>query len=298
MPARVAGEASSILGLMAPTKSLVAMKVTASKSCAKIPIHRVETSREPVVQLRDVGLRFESRAVLNGVTLDVPSRERLVIMGPSGTGKSTLLRVLIGTLRPDRGSVYIKGRDIMRIPLRKLNQLRAKIGMVFQYSALISSMTVRDNVALPLEELTSKSRSEIDKIVDEKLEFIGLPDTKHLLPSELSGGMRKRVAVARALALDPELLLFDEPTAGLDPVAAAVIDELIVGLRERTNATCIVVTHELTNAFRVAERMAMLYGGKIIEDAAPEEFKRSSNPVVTQFLSGETHGPLTDQRAA
>ncbi len=159
-------------------------------------------------------------------------------------------------------------------------------------------MTVRDNVALPLEELTEKSVDEIEKIVNEKLEFVGLPETKNLLPNELSGGMRKRVAVARALVLEPELLLFDEPTAGLDPVAAAVIDQLILGLGERSSATCIVVTHELGNAFRVAERMAMLYCGKVIEDAAPEEFKRSRNPVVRQFLWGETHGPLTDQRAA
>jgi phospholipid/cholesterol/gamma-HCH transport system ATP-binding protein len=252
----------------------------------------------PIVELQDVILRFGGEAVLNRLSLEVSTGQRLVIMGPSGTGKSTLLRVLVGTLQPDRGSVYINGRDIMRISLRELNQLRAKIGMVFQYSALISSMTVRDNVALPLQELTDKSRLQIEKIVDEKLEFVGLPNTKHLLPDELSGGMRKRVAVARALALEPELLLFDEPTAGLDPVAASVIDQLIIGLGDRSDATCIVVTHELSNAFRVAERIAMLYNGKIIEDAPPEEFKQSHNPVVAQFISGEARGPLTEQRAA
>jgi phospholipid/cholesterol/gamma-HCH transport system ATP-binding protein len=172
------------------------------------------------------------------------------------------------------------------------------MGMVFQYSALISSMTVRENLALPLEELTDKSESEIERIVNEKLEFVGLPETKNLLPNELSGGMRKRIAVARALVLDPELMLFDEPTAGLDPVASAVIDQLILGLREKSNATCIVVTHELENAFRVATRIVMLYDGKIVEDAPVEQFKRSTSPLVQQFLSGETHGPLTDQRAA
>lgn len=247
------------------------------------------------VQLQDVGLRFGDRAVLDAVSLEVAPRERLVIMGSSGTGKSTLLRLLIGTLQPDQGSIYIKGRDITRIPLRKLNQLRMRMGMVFQYSALISSMTVRENLALPMEELTDKSTAEIDKIVEEKLEFVGLPETKKLLPDELSGGMRKRVAVARALVLEPELVLFDEPTAGLDPVASSVIDNLILGLGERTNATCIVVTHELESAFRIASRMAMLYEGKIIEEAEPETFKRSRNPVVVQFLSGATHGPLTDQ---
>lgn len=253
---------------------------------------------ESIVQLRDVTLRFDERPVLDHLALAVKPRARFVVMGPSGTGKSTLLRLLVGTLRPDEGSIYIKGRDITRIPTRKLNQLRAKIGMVYQYSALISSRSVRDNIALPLEELTNKSRTEIDKIVDQKLDFVGLPETKDLMPAELSGGMRKRIAVARALVLEPELLLFDEPTAGLDPVASAVINNLIVGLGDKTNATCIIVTHELEGAFRVATRIAMLYDGKIIEDDDPEEFKKSENPVVAQFLSGETRGPLTDQQAA
>jgi phospholipid/cholesterol/gamma-HCH transport system ATP-binding protein len=252
----------------------------------------------PVVQLRDVSLRFGDRTVLDRISLEVATRERLVVIRPSGTGKSTLLRILIGTLRPDSGSVYIKGRDITRIPQRKLNQLRARMGMVFQYSALISSMTVRENLALPLEELTDKSADEIEKLVDEKLHFVSLPDTKNLLPDALSGGMRKRIAVARALMLDPQLLLFDEPTAGLDPVAAAVIDQLILGLRQKGDATCIVVTHELENAFRVATRIAMLFEGKIVEDAPVEQFKHSTNTIVRQFLAGETHGPLTDKRAA
>ncbi|MGB9474655.1 MAG: ATP-binding cassette domain-containing protein [Candidatus Udaeobacter sp.] len=271
------------------------MKITAAQFATK---SRCVDVAQPIVQLRDVRLRFDHHAVLDGISLKVAPRERLVILGPSGTGKSTLLRVVIGTLRPDSGSVYIKGRDIARISLRTLNQLRTKIGMVFQYSALISSITVRENIALPLEELTTKSQCEINKIVDQKLEFIGLPGTKHLLPSELSGGMRKRIAIARALALVPDLILFDEPTAGLDPVAAAVVDQLILGLRDNGNATCIIVTHELSDAFRIAERMAMLYEGKIIEDASPEQFKRSKHPVVRRFLSGETHGPMTDQRAA
>ena len=166
--------------------------------------------------------------------------------------------------------------------------------MVYQYSALLSSLTVRDNVALPLEELTDKSGSEIDKIVDEKLELVGMQDTKDLLPDELSGGMRKRIALARGLALEPELILLDEPSAGLDPVIATVVDELIISLTQKTKATSIIVTHEMESAFRIATRMAMLYEGKIIEEGEPEKFKQSKNPVVAQFLSGSTEGPILE----
>jgi phospholipid/cholesterol/gamma-HCH transport system ATP-binding protein len=167
--------------------------------------------------------------------------------------------------------------------------------MVYQYSALLSSRTVRDNVALPLEELTDKSREEIDKIVDEKLELVGMKDSKHLMPSELSGGMKKRVSLARALVLEPELILFDEPVAGLDPVMASVIDELVINLSEKSKVTCVIVTHEMDSAFRIATRMAMLYHGKIIEEGTPEEMKKSPNPVVSQFLTGSTEGPILEE---
>src|SRR5438128_6264400 len=166
--------------------------------------------------------------------------------------------------------------------------------MVYQYAALLSSLSVRENVALPWEELTDKSRNEIDKIVDEKLELVGMQDAKDLLPDELSGGMRKRVALARALVLEPELILLDEPSAGLDPVIATVVDELIIGLSEKSKITSITVTHEMESAFRIATRMAMLYEGKIIEEGEPEQFKQSENPVVAQFLSGSTEGPILE----
>jgi phospholipid/cholesterol/gamma-HCH transport system ATP-binding protein len=247
-----------------------------------------------IVQLRDVKMQFEDKKVLEGVSLDVQPQERLVIMGQSGSGKSTILRLILGILRPEAGSVFFKNFEINRLKRRKLQQVRQRIGMVYQYSALLSSLTVRQNVALPLEELTDKSRSEIDKIVDEKLELVGMQDTKDLLPDELSGGMRKRVALARGIALEPELVLLDEPSAGLDPVIASVVDELIINLTQNSKATSIIVTHEMESAFRIATRMAMLYQGKIIEEAKPEEFKHSKNPVVAQFVSGSTEGPILE----
>ncbi|HEU0207943.1 MAG TPA: ATP-binding cassette domain-containing protein [Candidatus Udaeobacter sp.] len=247
-----------------------------------------------MVQLREVQMQFERKNVLEGVSLDVQPQERLVIMGQSGSGKSTLLRLILGILRPDAGSVFFKQFEVNRLKRRKLQQVRQHIGMVYQYSALLSSLNVRENVALPLQELTEKSQSEINGIVDEKLELVGMEDAKDLLPDELSGGMRKRVALARGLVLEPELILLDEPSAGLDPVIASVVDELIISLTEKSKVTSIIVTHEMESAFRIATRMAMLYEGKIIEEGKPEEFKQSKNPVVAQFLSGSTEGPILE----
>jgi len=247
-----------------------------------------------MVELRDVKMQFEDKKVLDGFSLTVNPEDRLVIMGQSGSGKSTILRLILGMLQPNAGSIFFKQFEITRLRRRKLQQVRRSIGMVYQYSALLSSRTVRDNVALPLEELTDKSRKEIDKIVDDKLDLVGMKDSKDLLPSELSGGMKKRVGLARALVLEPELILFDEPSMGLDPVISSVIDELIISLTEKSKVTSITVTHEMDSAFRIGTRMAMLYQGKIIEDAEPEKFKQSENPVVHQFLSGSTEGPILE----
>jgi phospholipid/cholesterol/gamma-HCH transport system ATP-binding protein len=247
-----------------------------------------------VVEVRDIALNFEEKKVLQGVSLKVKPLERLVIMGQSGSGKSTILRLILGLLQPTAGSVFFKQFEISRLPRRKLQQIRSRIGMVYQYSALLSSRNVRDNVALPLEELTDKSRDEIDGIVDEKLALVGMNHAREQMPSELSGGMKKRISLARALVMDPELILFDEPTAGLDPVIGSVIDELIISLTEKSEVTSIIVTHEMDSAFRIGTRMAMLYQGKIIEEGEPEEFKRSTNPVVAQFLSGSTEGPILE----
>jgi phospholipid/cholesterol/gamma-HCH transport system ATP-binding protein len=247
-----------------------------------------------VVELRDVDKKFEEKKVLDGVSLIVNPLDRLVIMGQSGSGKSTILRLILGLIPPDSGQIFFKQFEITRLNPRKLQQIRRHIGMVHQYSALLSSLTVCENVALPLEELTDKSDAEIRKIVESKLELVGMKEACNQMPSELSGGMRKRVSLARALVMDPELILFDEPTAGLDPVISSVIDELIVGLTEKHKVTSIIVTHEMESAFRIGTRMAMLYQGKMIAEGKPDEIRKSDDPVVVQFLSGSTKGPILE----
>jgi phospholipid/cholesterol/gamma-HCH transport system ATP-binding protein len=246
----------------------------------------------PVVELRGVYLDFEGKSILRHLDLRVERKQRMVIMGQSGAGKSTLLRLILGILRPATGGVFFKGCNLNNSSHRALNDARSRMAMVFQSSALISSYTVHDNLALPLQELTHKRRAEIDHIVEEKLAMVGMEETGSLMPEELSGGMRKRVAIARALVMEPELLLFDEPTTGLDPVLSAVIDELIIDLTDKTHATSIIVTHELTSAFRVATRIAMLFHGRIIEENRPERFRASHNPVIEQFIGGRTEGPI------
>jgi len=251
-------------------------------------------SDTPLVHLENIVLRFGEKTVLDGIDLKVFSRDRLVILGQSGGGKSTMLRLILGILKPTMGVVRYRHLQVQKLSRSRLNLLRSRVGMVYQYSALISSMTVRENLALPVEELRRKPRKEIDALIKENLEIVGMSGTEEKVPSELSGGMRKRVSLARALMMQPELILFDEPTAGLDPVISSVIDELIISLTEKTNTTSVIVTHEMESAFRVATRMAMLYKGKIIEDAPPDQFRVSANPVVHQFVTGTTEGPMTE----
>jgi phospholipid/cholesterol/gamma-HCH transport system ATP-binding protein len=248
----------------------------------------------PLIQLIDIVLKFGDNVVLNGVNLAIQPRDRLVIIGQSGGGKSTMLRLILGILKPSRGEVRYRHLRVNRLSRSKLNLLRTRMGMVYQYSALISSLTVRENLALPVEELGRKSRAELDRMIEQKLDMVGMSGTEDKLPSELSGGMRKRVSLARALMMQPELILFDEPSAGLDPVISSVIDELIINLTEQTSATSIIVTHEMESAFRIATRMAMLFQGKIIQEGTPEGFRTSRNPVVRQFVTGEVEGPITE----
>jgi phospholipid/cholesterol/gamma-HCH transport system ATP-binding protein len=246
-----------------------------------------------LVEMQNVALQFDTKRVLQDLNLAIHKKDRLVILGKSGSGKSTILRLLVGVLRPNRGSIRFENKDLTKLKGLELNAVRQKIGMVYQYSALISSLNVHDNLALPLQELTTKKPAEIEKIIDEKLALVQMKDAKHQMPSELSGGMKKRIGLARALVLNPELILFDEPSAGLDPITSSLIDELIIDLTQQTQATSIIVTHELESAFRIATRMAMLHDGKIIEEDVPERFKESKNEVVAQFLAGETQGVLT-----
>ncbi len=248
-----------------------------------------------LVELRNVSLRFGEKQVLDGVSLAVAPEDRLAIIGQSGAGKTTILRLILGFLAPTKGSVFFNQLEIPRLAPHDLQRARTRIGMVYQDAALLSSSTVRENLALPLEELTDKTPAEINRIVAEKLDLVEMAGTEDLMPFELSGGMRKRVGLARALVMEPELILFDEPTQGLDPVVSAVIDELIIGLTERSKVTSIIVTHLMDSAFRVATRMAMLHQGKIIAEGTPAEMKESRNPYLVQFLSGSTKGPLLER---
>jgi len=246
-----------------------------------------------LVEMRGVKFQFTDKPILDDVDFSVQAQEALVIMGLSGGGKSTLLGVLMGLLKPNAGVVLFKDADLTKLSRRKLNEARTHIGMVYQNGALISSMTVGENVALPLVELSDKNEKEIGAIIDQKLELVDLLDAKDKLPSELSGGMQKRVGLARALALDPELVLFDEPTAGLDPINTEIIDNLMIRLRDKQEVTSIIVTHEMESAFAVATRMAFLYEGKIILQGTPDEFRHSDVPIVRKFLSSYSKHELT-----
>jgi len=238
----------------------------------------------PIISVRDLVVEYDGRRVLDGLSLDIQQGETMVLLGGSGSGKSTLLRHIIGLERPKSGSVSVKGTDITRCSQSEMKTVRHSIGVAFQSAALFNSLTVEDNVALPLREHTRLAPPIVDLMVWMYLAAVGLADFGKLLPQELSGGMKKRAAVARALALGPEILVLDEPSAGLDPIVAAELDDLIVLLKEVFKMTVIVVTHEMPSAFRIADRIAMLYKGAFRAVGTKEEIKASKDPRVRQFL--------------
>ena len=239
---------------------------------------------EPIISLRGLRVSYGEREILHGINFDVRQGETLVILGGSGSGKSTLLRTLVGLEKPSAGQIWIKGRNLAKASAAEMDEIRTKIGMSFQGGALFGSMTVGENVALPLREHTELEDSTIEIILRLKLEQVGLAGFEYYMPSQLSGGMKKRAAVARALAMDPEILFFDEPSAGLDPIIAAGIDQLILQLKRAFRMTIIVVTHELASAFLIADRMLLIDKGNVAALGTAEEMRASTQPRVRQFL--------------
>ncbi len=269
-----------------------------SAAAAERPAH---DPGEPTIQLRGVVKSFGAKRVLDGLDLSVGAGESMVVIGGSGTGKSVTLKHIIGLLKPDAGSVVVDGVAIERLDNRGLTDFRRRFGMAFQEGALFDSMNVYDNVAFPLRRLSHKSPAEIRERVEECLEMVRLAGLGARDISELSGGMRRRVGFARAIAHEPEILLFDEPTTGLDPVNTAMIGEVIRDIGERLKTTAVTITHDMDLAFRIADRIAMLDRGRIIAEAPPAEFKELADPRVQQFIHGEAEGPLSaeeDERGA
>ncbi len=250
-------------------------------------------TREVVISVKNVVKNFGSRRILNGVTLDIYRGETLVIMGGSGCGKSTFLRHLIGSIRPDSGEVWMFGKDIAKASEDEMDEIRKKFGMLFQSGALFDSMTVGENIALPLREHTQLDNSVISIMVKMKLELVGLRGFEDLMPSQLSGGMKKRVGLARATVLDPSIVFYDEPTAGLDPIMTGVVDKLTMDLTQKLQITSIVVTHDMNSVFRIADRIVMLHQGNILQIGTPEEIRNSKDPIIQQFINGTAEGPIS-----
>jgi phospholipid/cholesterol/gamma-HCH transport system ATP-binding protein len=252
------------------------------------------TNGQPMISLQHVDKTLGGRQVLRDLTIDVERGESLVIVGGSGQGKSVTLKHIIGLMKPDRGRIVVDGNDITGMREPDLNRFRRHFGMAFQEGALFDSMSVFENIAFPLRRHTKMTEAEIRARVEECLDQVHLHGVDAKRPSELSGGMRRRVGFARAISLKPEILLFDEPTTGLDPVISDVIAELIVEMDRTLNTTTVSITHDMKVAFKIADRVAMLHKGHIVEEGTPEEFQRSASPIVQQFIEGRAEGPLTE----
>jgi len=264
-----------------------------------------QQDRQTVIRVVDLVKRFDGRAVLDGVNLQIYPGETMVIMGGSGCGKSTLLRHMIGSMAPEEGHVELFGENLSELEEEQLNAVRKRFGILFQSGALFNSMTVGQNVALPLREHTDLDEATIDIMVRIKLELVGLRQAVNLMPAEISGGMKKRAGLARAIALDPEVLFYDEPSAGLDPVTSAEIDQLILDLTGKLGVTSVVVTHEMDSAFRIADRMAMLDKGRVLKVGPRSDFEalrdggatgEETSDLIRQFLRGDSEGPITQRR--
>ena len=260
---------------------------------------------QPVISLNEVIKSFDGRVVLTGVTFDVHAGETMVVMGGSGCGKSTLLRLIIGSFRPDSGAIKLWDDDVTQMDEEELNRLRLKFGILFQSGALFQSMTVAQNVALPLQEHTALDQATIDIMVKIKLELVGLREHADKYPAQISGGMKKRAGLARALALDPQILFYDEPSAGLDPVTSAEIDQLMVDLTKKLGVTSVVVTHEMDSAFTIADRMVMLDKGRVLAVEDRQWFEQirdhegeldEDRALIRQFLKGDAEGPITQRK--
>jgi len=250
--------------------------------------------RDSTVKIGVVNLHksFKRNYVLRGVDLEVRQGESMVVIGGSGSGKTVLIKCIIGLIRPDEGEIYVDGTEITSLNEGKMNEVRKKFGMLFQGGALFDSLKVWENVGFGLRQHTQLNDKEIRKIASEKLLLVGLRDVEDLMPAELSGGMKKRVSLARAIAMEPEILLYDEPTTGIDPIMADAINGLIVQMREKLKVTSVAITHDIRSAYKIADRIAMLYQGRIIEVGTPDEVKNSPSLIVQQFIQGKSEGPV------
>jgi len=245
-----------------------------------------------MIRIRNLHKSFGENRVLRGINLEVEDGETVTIIGGSGCGKSVLLKHIVGLLKPDAGEIEVDGQEITRLGMEKLAEVQKRFGMLFQGAALFDSLTVGENIAFGLRMLTDLGEKEIKERVTEKLSLVGLEGIEDLLPAELSGGMKKRVALARAIAMNPEYILYDEPSTGLDPIMADVINSLILDLKRKLKITSVAVTHDMVTAYKISDKIAMLYEGRIEETGRPEEIRETKNPVVRQFITGSGEGPI------